>query len=365
MTLRSAAAAIAPASLRVMLVEDSAVVRGVMSRWIAAEPGFSVVGAAGDGREALDLVDALRPDIVLLDLEMPVLDGLSALPQLLARRPGLSVIVVSTLTRRNAGLTLACMAAGAVECLTKPEMRRDPSSLAGFRDELLRKLRGLAPRHLARQAPPLAIPSPPPRMRPAALPAIRPRAIGIGASTGGPTALVELLRDLAAANRLVPILVVQHMPELFTAVFADQLRAKTGLTIAEGRDGEPLRPGRIYIAPGGRHMGIASPDGTPAIRLDGGPPVNHCRPAVDVLFADLARIYGPASLGIVLTGMGHDGTDGAEALGRAAARVFVQDEATSVIWGMPGSIARAGLATQVLPLDRIGKAASEALGLPC
>jgi two-component system chemotaxis response regulator CheB len=191
----------------------------------------------------------------------------------------------------------------------------------------------------------------------------RPRVVGIGASTGGPNALAQALPGLAAVSALVPILIVQHMPELFTRVLAEQLRIKTGLAVAEAEDGEPLQTGRVYLAPGGCHMGVtAAPDAGATIRLDGGEPVHHCRPAVDILFADLARVFGAASLGIVLTGMGRDGTEGAAAIVGARGTIFAQDEATSTIWGMPGSVVRAGLARRVLPLGDIAGAVGDAVG---
>jgi two-component system chemotaxis response regulator CheB len=349
--------------VRVMLVDDSAVVRGFVSQWVGAEAGFSVVGAATNGQEALDLLDVLRPDIVLLDVDMPLLDGIAALPRLLARRPDLSVVVVSTLTRRNAEISLECLALGAVDYIPKPETRREFAGPTAFRQELILKLRGLAARHL-RATLPARRHEPLPRAR--ALPArtVRPRVVAIGASTGGPNALSQILRDLGRVNERVPILLVQHMPELFTAVFAEQLRNQTGLVVAEAQDGEALRNGRVYLAPGGRHMGLAGQEGVPSIRLDAGAPVHHCRPAVDVLFADIARSFGPAALAVVLTGMGTDGTEGARALVSAGSSVIVQDEATSTVWGMPGSIARAGLAQQVLPLSLLGGAVREAFGLP-
>ncbi|NNM73646.1 chemotaxis-specific protein-glutamate methyltransferase CheB [Enterovirga aerilata] len=342
-----------------MLVDDSAVVRGFLSRWIAAEPGFSVVGGAANGQEALDLFDVLRPDIVLLDIDMPVLDGPATLARLLARRPDLAVVVVSTLTRRNAEISLGCLARGAVDILTKPESQRDLAGPAAFRGELMLKLRGLAARH--RRTPGRGMPPLPGFLRRAALPAtVRPRVLAIGASTGGPAALCRILRGLSPVSDRMPILLVQHMPELFTGVFAEQLRTQTGLAVAEAEEGEEIRPGRLYLAPGGRHMGLGSGEGAAVIRLRTGPPLHHCRPALDVTFADVARLFGPAALGVVLTGMGTDGTDGARALVEAGASVIVQDEATSTVWGMPGSIVKAGLARRVVPLDGIAAAIREA-----
>ena len=350
-------------AVRVMIVDDSAVIRGFVSQWIGAEAGFAVAGTAGNGQEALDLLDSLNPDVVILDLDMPVLDGLATLPRLLSRRPELSVLVVSTLTLRNAEISLECLARGAVDYIPKPETRRELAGSLAFRQELGFKLRGLAPRH--RRIPPGSThrerPAPPAALPPALA---RPRAIGIGASTGGPNALARILLGLGPVSRRLPILVVQHMPELFTRVFAEQLRTKTGLHVAEAEDGERLRPGRVYLAPGARHMGLS--DGAevpPAIRLHDSAPVHHCRPAVDLLFADLARVFGSATLGLVLTGMGSDGTEGARAIVRAGGAIFVQDETSSTVWGMPGSIAKAGLARRILPLGELATAVTEAVGL--
>lgn len=357
----------APSGLRVMIVDDSAVVRGFMSQWLGSEPGIAVVGAAGNGRDALAVLAAAAPDIVLLDLDMPVINGFDALPALLDRRPGLSVVIVSTLTRPNAEASLACLAKGAVDYVTKPETRRDFAGPTAFRQELVHKVRGLAGRH-GRAEPPGSAAGADPGLRRRSPPgssvaAIRPRVVAVGASTGGPQALAEVLRGLSEVSKAVPILVVQHMPEIFTAVFAEQLRTQTGLDVGEARDGEAVRPGRVYLAPGGRHMRLAAGKGGVAVRLDAGPPVQHCRPAVDVTFGDVARIFGPASLGIVLTGMGADGTEGARALVAAGGSVIAQDEPTSLVWGMPGSVAKAGLACRILPLAAVAGAVRNALGL--
>ena len=188
-----------------------------------------------------------------------------------------------------------------------------------------------------------------------------PRCLLIGASTGGPRAVTQVVAALGLALQRVPVLIVQHMPPIFTAVFAEQLRAQSGVMAREPQHGEKLAPGNIYVAPGGRHMGLAKEGGQPVIRLDDGPAVNFCRPAVDVLFRDAAVVFGAASLAVVLTGMGSDGTHGAQALVEAGATVLAQDEATSTVWGMPGSIAKAGLAQDILPLDRIAPALKTAL----
>ena len=352
-----------------MIVDDSVVVRGLISRWIGLAPGFRVVSAAANGRAALAELDAAAPDIVLLDLDMPEIGGLEALPEILARRPSTSVIVVSTLTKRNAEVSLHCLALGAVDYLPKPGSQRELATCTEFRRDLLARVEAISTRH--RGAPASATggapassapPSPPAQPDIIRLPAHRRGCVLIGASTGGPRALLELLRPLARTLERVPILVVQHMPAIFTAVFAEQIQREAGLSCGEARDGERVGPGRVYLAPGGRHMGLELMSGETMIRLDDGPPIHHCRPSVDVLFRDAARAYGAAAAGIVLTGMGTDGTDGARALVDVGATIIAQDEATSVVWGMPGSVARAGLARAVLPIGEIAPAIEAAFG---
>jgi two-component system chemotaxis response regulator CheB len=336
-----------------MVVDDSVVVRGLIARWIDEEDAFEVVTTAANGKAAVDALDRVEPDIVLLDLEMPEMDGITALPRLLSRRPGLKVIVVSTLTQRNAAISLRCLSLGALDYLGKPAGHRQVTTSPTFRNELLEKLRALAGARAepARPFLRIATAAPRPGIRPVRS---KPQCLLIGASTGGPRAVEEVLVGLGSALQRVPVLVVQHMPPMFTGVFADHLRVQVGVRACEPEDGEPLVAGTVYIAPGGRHMGLSLGLGDPVIRLDDGPPVNFCRPAVDVLFRDAAGIYGPAALAVVLTGMGSDGTEGARALTQAGAAVFAQDEATSTIWGMPGSIAKAGLAQDILPLEAIG-----------
>jgi two-component system, chemotaxis family, protein-glutamate methylesterase/glutaminase len=367
--MSAAVASLSPSSsprARVMVVDDSAVVRGLVSRWINESGQFDVVGTANNGKVAIDLVDRAQPDIVLLDLDMPELDGIGTLPHLLKKRPQMSVIVVSTLTQRNADVSLKCLALGAVDCLPKPESSREVTTSAGFRSELIAKLQGLAASRHRKQAVQPAMRRPEPALRPAAVarprPAtVAPRCLLIGASTGGPRAVTQVIANLGPALQRVPVLIVQHMPPIFTAVFAEQLRVQSGVVAREPQHGEKLVPGLIYVAPGGRHMGLARGEAQPTIRLDDGPQVNFCRPAVDVLFRDAAVVFGSSALAVVLTGMGSDGTHGAQALVEAGATVLAQDEATSTVWGMPGSIAKAGLAHEILPLDRMAPTIKAAL----
>lgn len=338
---------------RVMIVDDSAVIRGLVARWLAEVGEFEVVTTASNGRLALEALERYNPDIVLLDLEMPEMDGVDALPLLLKRRPGVKIVVVSTLTQRNAQISLKCLSLGAADYLAKPDGQRQVAAVEAFRRELIEKLKALAPKRgrTAPEAAPAAGSLARVQRRPA--PA-RPACLLIGASTGGPRAVERVLVGLGSAIRHVPVLVVQHMPAMFTSVFADHLRMQTGVQAREPSDGEPVRPGTVFVAPGGRHMGLSAGKSGPVIRLDDTAPVNFCRPAVDVLFRDAASIYGAAALAVILTGMGSDGTQGSRLLVDAGGTVLAQDEGTSIVWGMPGSVVKAGLAQDILPLEAIG-----------
>ena len=371
----SVAATIAPvvsaagqAPIRVMIVDDAVVVRGLVSRWIEDEPGFEVVASLRTGRDAVTQLERTRPDVVLLDVEMPELDGISALPLLLEKKRDLVVIMVSTVTRRNAEISLRALALGAADYVPKPETNRGVTTSPEFRRELIEKLRhlggrrrGLAPRAPLAAVRPAdrpgiaavpAVPAVPSlRLRPFSL--IMPRVLAIGSSTGGPQALNVLVSRIGAIVDRVPVLITQHMPPTFTTILAEHLNRAAERTAREAVDGEAIRPGVIYVAPGGRHMRVAAHDGGPVIALDDGPLVNFCRPAVDPLFSSVAQVYGSAALALILTGMGTDGARGAADLARHGGSVIAQDEATSVVWGMPGTVAQAGLASAVLPLDQI------------
>jgi two-component system chemotaxis response regulator CheB len=338
-----------------MVVDDSVVVRGLVARWLTESGDFDVVTTAANGRIAVDALRRVDPEIVLLDLEMPEMDGFAALPLLLKQKPGIKVVVVSTLTQRNAEISLRCLSLGAVDYLPKPEGHRQVTTSADFRRELTEKLRALAASKARPARAPLRLASTAPQP-PVRISRNRPQCLLIGASTGGPRAVEEVLMGLGSALQQVPVLVVQHMPPMFTGVFADHLRVQVGVRACEPEDGEPLVPGTVFIAPGGRHMGLSVGLGQPVIRLDDSAPVNFCRPAVDVLFRDAATVFGAAALAVVLTGMGSDGTQGARLLTQAGATILAQDEATSTVWGMPGSIAKAGLAQDILPLESLGPA---------
>jgi len=360
--------------IRVMIVDDAVVARSIIARWVDAEPDMKVAASLRTGREALNNVEATDPDIVLLDVEMPELDGIAALPLLLGKKRDLVVIMVSTLTRRSAELSLRALALGATDYVPKPETTYEAMTSTAFRRELIEKVRGLGRKRLAArkstlapdekqkrgQAPVLQRPlDVAPRradtnevsLRPFGIPV--PRALLIGSSTGGPQALTALLEKLPEAIDRAPVLITQHMPPTFTAVLAEHLSRASGRGSHEAEHGEPVLPGGIYLAPGARHMRVVRDGDSVKIALGDDPPVNFCKPAVDPLFSSAADVWGPALLALVLTGMGNDGTRGAADIVAAGGSVIAQDEATSVVWGMPRSVAQAGLCSAVLPLNQI------------
>ncbi len=336
--------------VRVLLCDDSATARGAMARVLATDPAILVVGRVGDGRAAVDAVVALAPDVVLLDLEMPVMDGMTALPLLLRAAPRTAVIVASALTQRGAAAAMAALRAGAADYVPKPTAAQGGMHDPAFRDELLAKVKGWA-----RMGAKRAAPTPPRAPAPhAAAPAgLRPRAIGIGSSTGGPQALAALVRRLKPPPHM-PMLLVQHMPEGFTTMLADHLNRLGGPPTAEARDGEALLPGRLYVAPGDRHL-LADRDhaGGLVARITQGPPENFCRPAVDPMLQSLLRACDGRVLAVILTGMGQDGLAGCRAVAAAGGAVIAQDEASSVVWGMPGAVAKAGLAALLAPPEAL------------
>lgn len=371
------AAAVTPASaedqgpIRVIVVDDAIVVRGLVSRWLNVEPDIEVVAALRNGREVVDQIEEIDPDIVLLDVEMPVLDGLSALPLLLEKKRDLVVIMASTLTSPNSEVSLKAISLGAVDCIPKPDSGRDSVATNTYKQGLIDRIRrfgALRREALAAQRARLAAAA---RARSAALAlptnvvarasglALRPfsvlppQALLIGASTGGPQALATLIAAIGAVIDRVPVLITQHMPATFTAILAEHLARAGGRTAREARDGEVLGPGMIRIAPGGRHMRVMRRDGKPVVALDDEPPVNFCKPAVDPLFSSAAAVWGGATLAVVLTGMGVDGTRGAADIVARRGSVIAQDEASSVVWGMPGSVAHAGMCSAVLPIEQI------------
>jgi two-component system chemotaxis response regulator CheB len=344
---------------RILIVDDSAVMRSLLRSVIAADSSLEVAGTAADGASALSALALDPPDLILLDVEMPVLDGLSTLRRLHELGYKMPVIMCSSLTQRGATVTIEALAAGASDYVAKPSDQpgRDVAVRA-LAQELLPKIRALvAParqRAATQVAPRLGQPSlPPPASAP--LPPASPSAVAIGVSTGGPAALDVLLPALPEGFPL-PILVVQHMPEVFTRLFAERLNRRCRLRVCEASEGELVAPGTIFIARGNWHMEVVAAAGAgrrATLHLNQNSPENHCRPAVDALFRSAAAVYGAGLLAVVLTGMGFDGLAGSRLVRNKGGIVLAQNEATSTVWGMPGSVAQAGLAHKVLPLDAI------------
>ena len=341
--------------IRVLLVDDSATIRSLLSTTLGADADLRVVGAAVNGRMGVDMIAADPPDIVLLDVEMPVMDGLTALREIRRIQPKLPVLMFSSLTERGAKATLDALLAGANDYAAKPAGLDAGEVAATIRTEVIAKIKALVPRGGARDVPrPIASGSPPAAGPRVVAPRRGPiRGVVIAVSTGGPTALAEVLPGFARDVR-VPVLIVQHMPPFFTAQLAERLGKITGAAVREAEEGSPLRPGEILLAPGGRHLAVAGDANAPRARLTDEPPENSCRPAADVLFRTAAKVWGAGTLGVVLTGMGRDGLVGSKAIVEAGGEVIAQDEFTSVVWGMPGEVVRAGLADAVLPLGQIG-----------
>jgi two-component system chemotaxis response regulator CheB len=362
-----------------MVVDDAVVVRGLLARWIEAESDLQIVASVRSGREAIEQIDRANPDVVILDVDMPDTDGITALPRLLEKKRNLVVIMASTLTRRNAEISLRALALGAADYIPKPESTREVTTSVSFRRELIEKIKVLGARRRARaiEAPapepyrllrsdrageqlirqigsPSLVPvAAPPDLKLRPFPPSPPRVLLIGSSTGGPQALNAVLAQIGHVIEHAPVLVVQHMPPTFTTILAEHLTRAAGHPACEAADGEPVRAGRIYVAPGGRHMRVVRVNGEPVIRLDDGPLVNFCKPAVDPLFSSAAAVWGNKNLALVLTGMGSDGARGSVDVVEAGGAVIAQDEETSVVWGMPGSVAQAGLCSAVLPLSEI------------
>src|SRR5690242_12216334 len=323
---------------RVMVVDDSAVIRGLLTKTLETDPEIKVVSTVGNGQAAIDAVKRNDIDVVVLDIEMPVMDGLTALPKLLEAKPGIS---------------------------TADDFKRGLVEKAKSWGLVARKKRGLPPGSAA--APGSNVPAAPKKLYPGAV-TLRPAPVvqgkvdclAIGSSTGGPQALFNVFRALGRVERM-PVFVTQHMPATFTTILAEHLAQASGMPAAEAKDGEAVVPGRIYVAPGDFHMTVEGQGGSMVVRLNKNPPENFCRPAVDPMLRSIAKAYGNRTLFVMLTGMGQDGLKGARELVNAGSTVIAQDEASSVVWGMPGAVASAGLCTAVLPLNEIGAYVKKAL----
>lgn len=345
------------AKIRILIVDDAVVFRRLVANELAKDPALEVVGTAANGRIALTKMSQVNPDVVILDIEMPEMDGLEALTELRKLYPRLPVIMFSSVTERGAAATLDALALGATDYFTKPSSSSGPeASLEIIREQLIPEIKAL---HAAAERG-LRDDGSGPKVQPFALrpapsagtAARRVEVVAIGASTGGPNALAEVFSRFPK-DFPVPIVVVQHMPPMFTRLLAERLSAQFALPVKEGASGAVIQPGQAWIAPGDYHMIVVRNGPQVRLLLHQDALKNSCRPAVDVLFRSVAQTFGPTALAVILTGMGQDGLRGCEAIREAGGQVLVQDEATSVVWGMPGNVARAGLADGVLPLSMI------------
>jgi two-component system chemotaxis response regulator CheB len=355
-----------------MVVDDSAVVRGLISRMLEEDAGFSVVASVGNGQMAISALERYDIEVVILDIEMPVMDGLTALPKLLKVDPDLQIIMASTLTLKNADVSLRALEAGAADYIPKPTSSREISGGPDFKTDLINKVRALGaarrrnPRRGVRPsvtAPSTYVPAAQrvpvpihPHVGPLTLRQAStdtPDVIAIGSSTGGPQALFALLGALKTGALRQPILITQHMPPTFTTILAEHISRISGWAAAEAKDGEVVYSSRIYIAPGDFHMTVEAKGTDKVLRLNKNPPENFCRPSVDPMLRSMSAVWGRRVLAIILTGMGSDGLKGGQAVVASGGTVVAQDEATSVVWGMPGAVATAGICSAVLPLPEI------------
>lgn len=342
--------------IRVLVVDDSTVIRRLLSDSLSSDPDLEVAGTAANGKIALAKITQINPDVITLDMEMPEMDGITTLVEIRKLYPKLPVIMFSTLTQRGAEATLDALAKGANDYVTKPaNVGSVTAAMQNVRNELVPKIKAFCPWFAKCQvAPQLPRTTIQPKFTNQSKPTESSRIdiVAIGSSTGGPNALQAVLSKIPA-DFPVPVVIVQHMPPIFTKHLADRLRQLTLLNIAEAKRGDALEPGSVLVAPGDYHMTLRRIGTSMRIDLNQSTPENSCRPAVDVLFRSVTEMYGANVLSVVLTGMGQDGARGCEAIRSAGGKVIVQDEETSVVWGMPGAVAQAGLADKILPLDKI------------
>jgi len=372
--------------IRVLVVDDSVAVRRLLTSILSSDPGLQVVGSAADGKAALAAIETLQPDVMTLDVEMPVLDGLGTLRELRKRWRALPVIMLSTLTVRGAEATLDALTSGANDYVPKPSQIGDrDAAMEGVRAALIPKIKTLHAKRLSQErtvaaavaasttrpvagaasihaAPVVPLHRSSGASRAPAPPSGGPRPgtglaagvdmVAIGVSTGGPSALAVVLPALPG-DFPTPIVIAQHIPPVFSTVLADRLNGASKIRVVEAKGGEIPQPGVAYIAPGHHHLIVTGTRSAPVLALSDAPPENSCRPSVDVLFRSVAAVYGRSLLGVMLTGMGQDGVEGSRAIQQGGGRIIVQDEATSVVWGMPGLVWKAGLADGMFPVEGI------------
>ncbi len=334
--------------VRVMVVDDSSVVRGFLRSFLENDPDIKVTDAVANGRAALEALGRASPDVVLLDLEMPVMDGMTALPLLLAAKPGLAVIIASTKTRENAALALRCLGLGAIDCLGKPSAHEMQDATA-FRRDLVQRVKQLGRGRLQQKvsAPVFLRPPSPLKVVNA------PETVALCSSTGGPQALMRLFGDMGALP--VPVFVTQHMPAAFTAILAENIASSTGLDCREAVNGEEVQAARIYIAPGDFHLTVRRAGAQKVISLTQTVAENYCRPSADPMLRSLADAYSGKVLAVVLTGMGTDALEGCRLVAEQGGTVLAQDEASAVVWGMPGAVVAAGLCDEIVPLAHMAE----------
>ncbi len=359
-----------PDPIRVMVVDDSAVIRGLLTRALEGDTDIRVVTSVGDGQMAVNSLQRNSIDVIVLDIEMPVMDGLTAIPKLLAVAPQVKIIMASTLTLRGADVSIRCLSAGAADYIPKPTSTREIGGAEDFKRELVAKVKALGaaarragsrsrgeirplspaplPLSLKREVGPITTRPAPMGMQ------VKPDVIAIGSSTGGPQALFEVLSHMKAGVTQ-PILITQHMPATFTTILAEHITRQCGINAQEAKDGEPIVQNRCYIAPGDFHMLVTQRGGVNVIALTKDPPENFCRPAVDPMMRSILKAYGGRKiLACILTGMGQDGMKGCTEVVNGGGTLIAQDEPSSVVWGMPGAVAQAGICSAILPLKEIG-----------
>jgi two-component system chemotaxis response regulator CheB len=342
--------------IRILVVDDSVVIRRFITQALSDEPSFEVVGTAANGVLALQKAADLNPDVITLDIEMPEMDGLTTVRQLRAANSKAYVIMCSTLTTRGASAAIDALVLGANDYVTKPSNSGPmDAALAMLRDELIPKIKQFfgqkkllaPPVRPAMTAAPIGM-----QAKPRFTLAVPRKIVAIGVSTGGPTALMEIMPQFPATFPL-PIVIVQHMPPIFTKLLADRLSQQSALEVVEAAPGMALQPGRVVLAPGDYHMRLRRSTKEISVEVDQGPRENSCRPAVDVLFRSVSEIYAGGVIGVILTGMGQDGLRGVEILRNKGAYIIAQDQGTSVVWGMPGAVVEAGLADVVTGLGGV------------
>ena len=354
--------------IQIMIVDDSVVIRRILAKLLSRDPDLAVIGTAANGRIAVDQIPQMKPDVIILDLEMPELDGFGVLEFLRKNHPGIRTIVFSTLSQRGASQTIEALSLGASDYSTKPSSMvsgTDDASVAQVSEELIRKIKQLG---LHRKGDfgglPLESGGPGPAAAARGSSGAENRknrsfkAVAVGISTGGPEALLKML-PVFSKSFPVPILIVQHMPPVFTKLLSDRLASSSRIRVVEASEGMKLEAGTAYIAPGNFHMEVSKERGENRIRLNQNPQENSCRPSADVLFRSVAKAFGGQALGVIMTGMGQDGYRGLKEMKAEGACVLAQDEASSVVWGMPASVVQEGMADQVVPLSKMGATIEE------